>query len=155
MKGLPGAVAVLVAALSLAGCSPYSGTTAEKVQQWVRQNSFAANHDLLVTDLNDIVMAVKTGSPMTVRTICGGFAVDLGTAYETLPTPDPALTSDLNDADTTLVNAATSCSAVSSVSSPRMRSDLASFRAGLGDLRRAERLLATLGVRWKMPAATA
>jgi len=145
--------AVLVAAI-LGGCAPYSGTTAQKVRQWVSQNSFRENHDLVITDINDVDMAVRLGAAKTVRTICGGMAVDLGTAYETLPTPDQALTNDLNAADTTLAAAATSCSGVGSVSSPTMTRDLALFRTGIGDLRKAQRVLASLGVSWKIPPVT-
>ena len=145
---------MVLTALILGGCAPYSGTTAQKVQQWVEQNSFRENHDIIFTDINDVDAAVKLGSPKTVRTICGGMAVDLGTAYETLPTPDQALTNDLNDADTTLATAATSCSAVRSVSSSTMSKDIALFRAGIGDLRKAQAVLASLGVTWKIPPVT-
>ena len=149
-----GAVALLVAAAVLAGCASYSGTAAQKVQQWVSQNSFVANHDQLVSDITLVDKAVKGGSAKVVRTICGGLASDAGTAYTTLPTPDPTLTNDLNDADTTLATAATSCSAVRSVSSSTMSKDIALFRAGIGDLRKAQAVLASLGVTWKIPPVT-
>ena len=62
-----------------------------------------------------------------MRTICGGLASDVGTAYVTLPTPDQTLTNDLNDADTAVVNASTSCSGVASLHSATMTADLALF----------------------------
>ena len=151
---LTAAAVVILTASLLAGCSPYSGTTAQKVREWVSQNSFVANHNLLITDINDVNKGVKSGSAKVVRTICGGMASDVGTAYETLPTPDQALTNDLNDADQTFVNASTSCSGVGSLASSTMQKDLAMFRVGIGDLRRAQALLASLGVNWKIPAVT-
>jgi hypothetical protein len=145
-----GAVALLVAAAVLAGCASYSGTAAQKVQQWVSQNSFVANHDQLVSDITLVDKAVKGGSAKVVRTICGGLASDAGTAYTTLPTPDPTLTNDLNDADTAAANASTSCSGVSSLTSPTMQADLALFRAAIADLAKAQARLAQLGVNWKI-----
>ncbi|MGO8876366.1 MAG: hypothetical protein ACLQNG_11465, partial [Acidimicrobiales bacterium] len=71
-------------------------------------------------------------------------------AYTTLPTPDPTLTNDLNDADTAAANASTSCSGVSSVTSPTMQADLALFRTAIADLAKAQVRLAQLGVKWKI-----
>jgi len=149
------AIAALLAVALLAGCSPYSGTMAQKVRQWASQNSFVANHDLLVTDINSVFKAVKLGTAKDVRTICGGTASDVGTAYVTLPTPNQALTNALNAADQTFVNAATSCSGISSLASPTMTRDLAGFQAGVADLRWAQRLLASFGVPWKIPPVVA
>jgi len=142
---------VVVVAFGLAGCSPYSGTRSSKVQQWAKQNSFASNNDLVVNDILDVYKAVKTGSVETVTTICGGLAIDVGTAYETLPSPDQALTNELNDADTSIVNAATSCSRISSLRSQTMRRDLAVLLAGISDLHKTQRLIASFGVHWNIP----
>ncbi len=150
-RRLLSAVAALAVAFGLAGCSPYSGTTATRVQQWARQNSFASDNDLVVNDIADVYKAVKAGSVQTVTTICGGLAIDVGTAYETLPSPDQALTNYLNDADTAIVNAATSCSRISSLGSRTMRRDLAVLMKGISDLHKAERLIGSLGVHWKIP----
>ncbi len=145
------AFAALVVAFGLAGCSPYSGTRASKVQQWAKQNSFTSDNDLVVSDIVDAYKAVKTGSVQTVTTICGGLAIDVGTAYDTLPSPDQALTNYLSDADTSIVNAATSCSRISSLGSRTMRRDLAVLVTGISDLHKAQRLIASFGVHWKMP----
>jgi outer membrane murein-binding lipoprotein Lpp len=142
--------AIVLAAVILGGCSPYSGTTAQKVQQWASQNSFVANHDQIVADITLVHKAVAAGSAKVVRTICGGLASDVGTAYVTLPTPDQTLTNDLNDADTTVVNASTSCSGVRSVHSGSMAADLALFNTALADLRKAQQRLAALGITWKI-----
>jgi hypothetical protein len=145
------AFAALVVAFGLSGCSPYSGTRASKVQQWAKQNSFASDNDLVVNDIGDLFKAVQSGSMQTVTTICGGLAIDVGTAYDTLPSPDQALTNYLGDADTSIVNAATSCSRISSLGSRTMRRDLAVLLTGISELRKAQRLIASLGVHWNMP----
>lgn len=145
-----GVVLVLLGVGLLAGCAPYSGTTAQKVQQWERHSSFVSDNDTLVDDVIRVREAVKIGTVKQVRTICGGFASNVGTAYTTLPTPDQALTDDLNAADILFVNAATSCSGVSSVSSPTMRRALAKLTSGLAQLGRAQRRLQSLGVTWKV-----
>jgi hypothetical protein len=109
-----------------------------------------ADNDQLVDDLIRLDKAVKIGTPEQVRTICGGLAYDIGTSYDTLPTPDQALTDDLNNADTSFLNAATSCSSDSAVSTATMTADLAKVRAGIGSLLKAQRLLKSLGVTWKI-----
>lgn len=142
-------VGVLVSALALSACSPYSGSQAQKVRQWAGQNSFVANHDQVISDISLLKKAVKQGSAKVVRTICGGLASDVGTAYETLPTPDQTLTNELNAADEDVVNAATSCSAVGSVHSATMASDLSLFRQGVAELAKAQQRLASFGFTWK------
>ncbi|MGA2209049.1 MAG: hypothetical protein ABSH30_05380 [Acidimicrobiales bacterium] len=143
-------VALCLAAAGLGGCAPYRGTTAQQVQEWAKQNSFTANHDQMVSDIIRVDKALKIGTVKQLRTICGGFASDIGTAYTTLPAPDQALTNVLNDADTTLENAATNCSGVSSKTSPAMQADSVKIHQGLEDLRKAQLLLATLGINWKI-----
>jgi hypothetical protein len=149
-RSLAVAVALCLAAAGLGGCAPYRGTTAQKVQEWAKENTFVANHDQMVSDIIRVDKALKIGTVKQLRTICGGFASDIGTAYTTLPAPDLALTNDLNDADTALVNAATSCSGVSSKTSPAMKADSVKIHQGLEYLRKAQLLLATLGVSWKI-----
>jgi hypothetical protein len=146
-RSAPVLAAVLIVGL-LGGCAPYSGTTAQKVQQWARQSSFKSDNDTIVNDVVRVREAVKIGTVKQVRTICGGFASDVGTAYTTLPTPYQALTDDLNAADVLFVDASTSCSGVSSLRSPRMSTALAKLTSGLAYLSRAQRLIRSLGVSW-------
>jgi hypothetical protein len=134
----------------LAGCAPYSGTTAQKVRQWAAQSSFTSDNDTVVNDVIRVREAAKIGTVKQVRTICGGFASDVGTTYTTLPTPDPSLTDALNAADILFVDASTSCSGVSSVSEPAMTIALAKLTSGLADLVRAQRLLQSFGVSWNV-----
>jgi len=144
---------VLVALLGVAllsACAPYSGTTAQKVKQWVAYSSFKSDNDTVLSDVLLVRKAVKVGTVKQVRTICGGFASDVGTTYTTLPTPDLALTDDLNAADILFVDASTSCSGVSSVSSPAMKLALVKLTSGLEDLVRAQRLLRSFGVTWNV-----
>jgi hypothetical protein len=142
---------VLVALLGVAllgGCAPYSGTTAQKVQQWARHSAFKSDNNTVVNDVIRVREAVKLGTVKQVRTICGGFASDVGITYTTLPTPDLALTNELNAADILFVDASTSCSGVSSVSSQTMTSALEKLTSGLTYLARAQRLLQSFGVAW-------
>ncbi len=138
----------LLSALLLAACSPYSGSEAQKVREWANQNSFVANHDQMISDITLVKKAVTQGSAKVVRTICGGLASDVGTAYVTLPTPDQILTNELNAADQDIVDAATSCSGVASVHSATMTSDLARFREGVDELKEAQGRLASFGFSW-------
>jgi hypothetical protein len=145
----PAAVlAIVLGVVVLGGCAPYSGTTAQKVQQWAKHSMFKSDNDTVVSDVIRVREAVKTGTVKQVRTICGGLASDAGTTYTTLPAPDQVLTDDLNDADILFVDASTACSGVSSVSSPVMVRSLTKLTAGLAYLIRAQRLLKSLGVPW-------
>jgi len=140
--------ATLIVASLCAGCG-YSGTTTQKVQQWAQHSSFVSDNNTLVDDIVRIHRAVRIGTAEQVRTICGGFAYDIGTTYDTLPAPDQALTNDLNQADTAFITAATTCGDVSEVSSPAMQGALKNINDGLGGLERAQRLLQSFGVAWK------
>jgi len=144
------AVLSTLAVASLCAACGYSGTTAQRVQQWAQHSSFVSDNDTLVGDIVRIHRAVKIGTAQQMRTICGGFAYDIGTAYDTLPAPDEALTNDLNQADTAFIKAATTCGDVSSTTSPAMQGALSSINAGLTGLERAQQLLQTLGVTWKI-----
>lgn len=139
---------ILLGIVVLGGCAPYSGTTAQKVQQWAKHSMFKADNNTVVNDVIRVREAVKVGTVKQVRTICGGLAADVGTTYTTLPAPDLALTNDLNAADIVFVDAATACSGVSSVSSTVMTTALAKLTSGLANLIRAQRLLKSLGVAW-------
>lgn len=149
-RGLGVVVVALLGAALLGGCAPYSGTTPQKVRQWASQSTFVSDNDTVVNDVIRVREAVKVGTVKQVRTICGGFASDVGTTYTTLPTPDLGLTDDLNAADILFVDASTSCSGVPSVSSPAMTRALAQLTSGLKYLVRAQRLLQSFGVTWKV-----
>ncbi|MGD0083876.1 MAG: hypothetical protein ABSD78_11840 [Acidimicrobiales bacterium] len=149
LAGRAVAAGLVVVACLLAGCG-YSGTPDQKVQEWAKQSSFVSDNDTLVDDIVRVHRAVKIGTAEQLRTICGGFAYDVGTAYDTLPTPDQALTNDLNQADTAFLAAATTCGDVSSVTSPAMKGVVRNINSGLGALERAQRLLQSLGLSWKV-----
>ena len=144
------ALAALALTLTLtSGCVAYSGNTpAQKTQSWASQGSLVANNAQIVDDVHKARLAVARGTAIQLRTICSGLEFDVGTAYDTLPTPDLALTNDLNVADEQLLHAASDCSQVSSVSSPRTRRALAQMATGLGDLQKAQRRARALGVSW-------
>jgi hypothetical protein len=149
LRAAPVSAAVFVAAF-LGGCAAYSGTPAQKVQQWAKHSSFVADNTTLVNDVIRTREAVKVGTVKQVRTICGGFASDVGNSYVTLPTPDQALTNDLNAADVLLVDASTACSGVSSVSSSVMKTALMKMTSGLAYLGRAQERIESFGVAWNV-----
>lgn len=141
------ALAALAAASFLAGCG-YSGSGPAKVQAWARQSTIVSDTGLVVDDVRRARLAVKDGAVHQLRTICAGLAYDVGTAYDTLPSPDQQLTDELNAADELLVSSAGACSQVSSVSSVRTRGALAKMTSGLAGLEKARERAVSLGVSW-------
>jgi hypothetical protein len=141
-------LAIALGVVLLGGCAPYSGTPAQKVQEWAKHSMFKSDNDTVVNDIIRIREAVKTGTVKQVRTICGGLASDAGTTYTTLPAPDQALTNALNAADILFVDAATACSGVSSVTSSVMNAALTKLTSGLADLIQAQEILKSHGVVW-------
>lgn len=141
--------AAFAAAIALAGCAPYHGTTAQKVQQWAKQDNFVTNNNQLLDDIQRLRDAVRIGTPLQLNTICGGFASDVGTAYTTLPAPDEELTTDLNKADELFLGASTTCDHVGAVNSVGTTRALAEIAAGVSDLAKSQQLLKSLGVTWK------
>jgi hypothetical protein len=140
---------VALAGLLASGCVQYSGSTlAAKVRSWMGTSSFVGDNDGLIDDVARAHLAVKVGTALELRTVCAGFAADVGTAYGTLPTPSTSLTNTLNDADQAFFRAASLCSTAGSVRAPAVARAFSNMAVGLGDLSRAARELAALGIRW-------
>ena len=109
-----------LAALALvvaAGCANHPATLAGQLRAWESGASYSSNQQLLSTDLGEIATGLRTGPLVAVHTACDGLGVDAGTAYGELPTPDQALTDDLNDWYLDLTNAAQDCSTAPSLHS--------------------------------------
>ncbi len=136
-------VAVVV---SLSGCG-YSGSHAEQVRQWVAQNTYVVNEQQVVADARSVELAAEKGTPLQLRTVCGGLSSDAGTLYSTLDTPDHTLTEEIAVSMEDFFNGAEPCSVASSTTSPATKGALAKVRAGLAALAVANRRMAGFGVR--------
>jgi hypothetical protein len=135
-------------ALTLAGCAEYSGTPAQKVHEWVSQASFVANDNQVVSDLVLIEKAAAAHDGMAFLTDCAGATSDIGTAEGELPTPDLALTNELNNAYIVAGTATQACSATHDLQSSTAKKSLTEITQGLADLKTAQRRLASYGVKW-------
>lgn len=142
-------VAAGLLAAVLSGCVAYGGSTAaERVQSWVKSASFVSNTDTLVDDVARAHTAASRGTPLQLRTVCGGFEADTGTAYDMLPAPSSELTTTLNAADQDFFSAASGCATASSLADPAVRSAFEKMAAGLKQLHKASSELRGFGVDW-------
>jgi len=136
----------LVVPCVAAGCTGYSGTKANQVSQWASQYAVIANDQLVVNDVVAIRASVRAAQLKDVTSNCAGLAVDTGTAYGNLPTPDTTLTAELNVAYEGFASAAGDCAAAGSLSSSKITAALTKVKTALVSLERATRLLASEGV---------
>jgi hypothetical protein len=137
----------LLASGIVAGCGTgYSGTKANQVAQWASQYSVVSNDQLVVDDASAVKASVRAGKLKDVTSNCAGLAVDAGTAYGNLPTPDATLTDELNTAYEDFAGAGGQCAAAASLGSGKISAALVTIAAGLVSLKRATRLLAAEGV---------
>lgn len=140
-------LAALLALGALAGCTSYSGSKANQVSQWASLYSVVSDDQLVVQDITAIRLSLDEGRLRDVTSNCAGLVFDSGTAYDNLPAPDNTLTDELNVAYVDFTDAGTSCSAVRSLDSRRMKAALRTITTGLLSLDEAERRLAADGVR--------
>ena len=145
------ALVCVLAALLVAACG-YSGSHAARVRQWASANSYVSNEAQVVSDADHAELAAAKGTAKQLQTVCGGLSSDIGTLYDTLPTPDAPATSALNAASTSLYDGAELCAATASTRTARVRRALADIRRGLAALGRANERLASFGVRARGPA---
>ncbi|MGH9303639.1 MAG: hypothetical protein ACRDZ5_04395 [Acidimicrobiales bacterium] len=137
-------------AFAVSACSGYSGTsTAAKVHSWVAYNEFVANHDRLIDDISRATAAASHGSALQLRTVCAGMQFDIGTAYDTLPTPQESLTAALNTADQALFKAGANCARVASVHSARAKRALSQMAKAMQAFERVASLLRADGFIWR------
>jgi hypothetical protein len=139
------ALGATMAAL-LGGCG-FSGTLSTQVSQWSSQGSFTTNEQQVVADVRSVQRAVASGSPLQLRTVCGGLTSDAGTLYDTLPTPDHAITNELGAAMHDFFTAAASCAVAPATRTAAVSRDLSIIDRGIAELALAGRRLARDGVR--------
>ncbi|MGH9294558.1 MAG: hypothetical protein ACRD0B_04435 [Acidimicrobiales bacterium] len=144
-------VLVGLSALCWSSCASYSGSSAaDKVHSWLATSNFVVNHDTLLSDIAAARRAAARGTALQLRTVCAGMQFDIGTAYDTLPTPQESLTEALDDADQALFKAGADCARAGSTHSAAVRRALSRMRAAEEALDRAAVLLRKDGFDWHM-----
>lgn len=139
------ALALLGAAVLAAGCG-YTGSRAEQVGQWARQNHLVTDERQVIEDADSLELAMAKGTALQLRTVCGGLSSDAGTLYTTLDAPDHLLTDQIAAATEDFFHAAERCAVAPSITSPGARRALVLDRAGLAELGVVNRDLAGLHV---------
>jgi hypothetical protein len=102
--------ACVLVALASAACGGRPATLPARLRAWESGSSYSTDQGYIATDIGEIATGIRTGPLGALRTACDGLGVDAANAYGELPTPDSALTTDLNDEYLTAENAAQSCS---------------------------------------------
>ncbi len=95
------AAACIMGAGVLAGCAgqEQSGTPSARVSTWVSGAAGGVAIGTLKVDSANIDLAqVHHEAPAAIKTVCALLTNDAETAIGNLPTPDPRLTTDLNNA---------------------------------------------------------
>ncbi len=146
LGGAAALVAVLLSLGPLAGCTGYTGSKANQVRQWAATTSVSANDTFVRQDITAIKASLSAGRLKDVTSNCSGLVFDTGTAYGNLPTPDNALTDELNVAYEDFAKAGSSCAAARSLRSSRVTRALEIIGVGLVSLDKATRRLAADGV---------
>lgn len=141
-----GAVLGVVLGVVLAGCAGYSGTPRQQVQEWASANSYKANERQVVSDADRLERAQRQGTVLQLRTVGEGLSSDTGTLYQTLPTPDQELTSELNRASQNFFHAGETCADAPSTHTARVVRAMAEVRSGLKELAAARQRFAHFGV---------
>jgi hypothetical protein len=114
-------LAGLGVALIATACGGSPATLPARLRAWERGASYSADQAYLAKDIRAIANGIRTGPLKALHTACDGLAVDAANAYGELPTPDHALTLDLNDEYLTATNAAQSCSTATKLHGDRIR----------------------------------
>ena len=122
---------MLLAPVATAGCTGYSGTQANQVSQWASQYAVVPNDRTVISDIMAIRRSLQARRLKDVTSNCSGLVYDTGTAYGNLPTPDNALTNELNVAYQDFASGGSTCAAAASLHSSRITSALATIGEGV------------------------
>ncbi len=103
--------ASLVVCLGLGACSApdQSGTLAQRVRAWSSGAGLSATASHLAADAAQFRLARAKGDQVSLQGACGSLLNDASMAAAGLPTPDTALTADLNSAYDAYYRAAQLC----------------------------------------------
>lgn len=134
-------LAAALAVAAAAGCTSYTGTPANQVREWASTATVGTNDADVVADVRALERSVRAGAVKDVTSNCAGLVYDTGTAYDNLPTPNEALTGELNAAYEKFFASGEACSSVTSVTAPGVATALADAADGLRLLDRPTRQL--------------
>ena len=138
----PGLAAVIVA-ITAAGCTG-GGSPAAQLRSWQSGASYGSSQQLFVSDVHEIANGLSRGPLVAVKTACDGLGVDAANAYGELPTPDHALTEDLNGEYLDYTNAAQSCSTAPALRSSAVTRYRLLVAKAADELARAKRRIAAI-----------
>lgn len=137
------AVAIGVA-LVVAACGGSHAPLSSRLRAWEAGSSYATDQGYIATDIREITTGIRKGPLKALHTACDGLAVDAANAYGELPTPDQALTEDLNDEYLDATDAAQSCSTSALLHGRRVERYLALIGRAERDLRAARARIAQI-----------
>jgi hypothetical protein len=124
----------LALALLLASCTGADvggSSLSQRVRAWVSASNFSGSTATLRDDVRRMDRARSTNDLLGMKTECAVMVADVRSAYGELTTPDPELTTDLNNAYQALDRAASSCYSGAS-SGNRQALDYAESQAATG-----------------------
>jgi hypothetical protein len=137
-KAVGGLAALAAAGVALAACS--GGTVAD----WARSTGAGGNDYQLVSDIAHLRSGILLHQLARLRVACEATSNDASTADGELPTPDHALTEELNTAYLDLYDGGVDCYEASSFSSAKFARFERLLDAGASALVVAERRLGAL-----------
>lgn len=85
-----------------------------QIRQWSNDAGFPDLDGALIADFPAVRAGIDAGNLKALKTACAGLSVDAASIYDTLVTPDHALTEALDRALTGLGNAGNTCTALGS-----------------------------------------
>jgi hypothetical protein len=108
------AVALAGASVGLVSCGGPPASMSAQIKQWSIGAGFADLDRVLEADFPEVNAGIKSGNLKALKTACAGLAIDAGSIYNTLLTPDHALNTALASALSGLANAGNICNALQS-----------------------------------------
>ena len=116
------AIACGVGGIGAASCGGKPPPMATQIASWANGGSFSDDDASLEADFPAIEAGFAGTNLRALKTACDGLGIDASTIYGNLPSPQPSLTNELNDALTGLEGDATACNALTSLTSDRANS---------------------------------
>lgn len=126
--------------LAASSCASAGGSPASRVTQWASAAGIQGLDQTIVSDMSDLLKARAEHKAVYVKTLCSVLYDDVEQAYVQLPSPDQALTNELNDAYLDIGNGA------DAVDAGQTGKGYAEVAAGSASLTAATARLASYGV---------
>ncbi|HWD23866.1 MAG TPA: hypothetical protein VG368_00215 [Acidimicrobiales bacterium] len=119
MRGVRAGLVTLVIAcfgLGLASCGGSKpASISSQIRQWSLNAGFPGLDSALVADFPAVRAGIDAGNLKALKTACAGLSIDAGSIYDTLVTPDHALSEALARALTGIADVGNTCTALRSV----------------------------------------